>query len=191
MQAYQAENDSEARRDLFADFDRQHREYLATLVGFSEVLQKAKEITLRGENATTGTMKLLAHLPAPLQRLLQQVPGRFDVLNDIIQGREVFSNVGAVASTSSLVRFLTAKDDSGKKDLAWGILTDTNGILRITLRDFRPHVGLLAVIGRQDLANWVTRDYLEAYAHGLNNYIRDLRRMALATPKSRLAVAQG
>ena len=191
MQAYQAETTPEARRDLFANFDRQHREYLATLIGFSEVLQKAKEITLRGENATTGTMKLLAHLPAPLQRLLQQVPGRFDVLNDIIQGREVFSNVGAVASASSLVRFLTAKDDSGKKDLAWGILTDADGILRITLRDFRPHVGLLAVIGRQDLANWVTRDYLEAYAHGLNNYIRDLRRMALATPKSRLAVAQG
>jgi hypothetical protein len=191
MQVYQAEADNEKRRDLFAEFDRLHREYLANLVGFSEVLQKAKDITLRGENATTGTMKLLAHLPAPLQRLLQQVPGRFDVLNDIIQGREVFSNVGAVASTSSLVRFITAKEDSGKKDLAWGILTDATGLMRITLRDFRQHVGLLAAIGRQDLANSITRDYLEAYARGLNNYIRDLRRMALATPKSRLAVAQG
>ena len=189
MQAYQAENDPDARRDLFAAFDKLHREYLATLVGFSEVLRKVKEITLRGENATTGTMKLLAHLPAPLQRLLQQVPGRFDVLNDIIQGREVFSNVGAVASASSLTRFITAKEDSGKKDLAWGILTDADGIMRITLRDFRPHVGALAAVGRQDLANRITRDYLEAYARGLNNYIRDLRRMALATPKSRLAVA--
>ena len=52
-------------------------------------------------------------------------------------------------------------------------------------------MGILAGVGRQDLANWITRDYLEAYARGFNNYIRDLRRMALATPKSRLAVAQG
>jgi hypothetical protein len=69
-----------------------------------------------------GSIKLLAYMPAPLQRLLDNIPGRFDVLNDIIKGREVFSNVGAVAKTSTLTRFITAKDDNDKKTLAWGVI---------------------------------------------------------------------
>jgi len=186
MRAYQAAAGDE-RTKLYGKFEKIQREYLATLAGFGEVLRKAKDITLRGENATTGTMKLLAHIPMPLQRFLHQIPGKFDVLNDIIQGREVVSNVGAVATTSTLIRFLTAKDDHGKKALAWGFITDAQGVVRVTLRDFRPHVALLVAIGQQELANQIIKDYLDAYARGMNNFIRDLRHITLAQPQTRSA----
>ena len=183
LRAYQ--DASGDRTALYARFDELQREYLATLAGFGEVMAKARAVTLSGENATSGTLKLLAHIPAPLQRLLNQIPGRFDVLNDLIQGREVFSNVGQVAPTSSLMRFLTAKDDNDKKTLAWGVLTNVDGGMHITLRDFRPHVGLLAAVGQPALANRLTQDYLDAYARGLNVYIRDLRHIVITSQDAR------
>ena len=116
-----------------------------------------------------------------MQRLLDAVPNRFDLLNDLIKGREVFSNVGQVAPGSTLTRFSTAKDDNEKKSLAWGVLTDDQGVMHITLRDFRPHVAALIDIGHKALAVRMTQHYLETYAEGLNNYIRELRRIATAS----------
>lgn len=165
------------RAALYAEFDRLQRTYLATLASFGLILSKAKEIALVGESASVGSIKLLAHMPAPLQRMLDQIPSRFDLLNDLIRGREVISNVGAVAPTSTLSRFITAKDDNDKKMLAWGVLTDAEGVMRITLRDFRPHVALLISSGHKDLAARLAQDYLNAYAQGLNNFIRDLRQI--------------
>ena len=180
------EEGSGDRNARYAEFDQLQRAYLAALAGFGAVLSKAKEIALAGESASAGAIKLLAHMPAPLQRMLDQVPGRFDILNDIIKGREVFSNVGAVVPASTLTRFITAKDDNDKKTLAWGVLTDAQGVMHISLRDFRPHVGLLAGIGRKDLATRMARDYLEAYARGLNGFINDLERVTKASRETRL-----
>ncbi|MEW5961001.1 MAG: hypothetical protein AB1801_25015, partial [Chloroflexota bacterium] len=165
------------RSALYAEFDHLQRTYLAALAGFGAVMSKAKEIAVAGESAGVGTIKLLAHMPTPLQRMLDAVPGRFDVLNDIIKGREVLSNVGAVAPASTLTRFITAKDDNDKKTLAWGVITDAQSVMRISLRDFRPHVGLLDNIGHKDLATRMVQDYLDAYARGLNDFITDLRRI--------------
>jgi hypothetical protein len=175
------------RTAAYTKFDALQRTYLATLAGFGTVLSKAKEIAIAGESVSVGTIKLLAHMPTPLQRLLDQVPGKFDILNDIIKGREVFSNVGAVAPTSTLTRFITAKDDNDKKTLAWGVMTDARGVLRISLRDFRPHVGLLESVGQRDVAVRMTRDYLDAYVHGLNRYVRDLQRITRTSRETRLA----
>ncbi len=176
----------DAPATLYAEFDQLQRIYLATLAGFGAVLSKAKEIAISGESASVGTIKLLAHMPTPLQRMLDKIPSRFDVLNDIIKGREVFSNIGAVAPTSTLTRFMTAKDDNDKKTLAWGIMTDANGVMRVTLRDFRPHVSLLQNVGHNDLATRIVRDYLDAYAHGLNNFIYDLKRITETSRETRL-----
>jgi len=74
----------------------------------------------------------------------------------------VLSNLGAVEKSSSLTRFMTAKDDNVQKQLAWGVMTDANGVMKITLRDFRPHVSVLYDIGHQDLANLLAQDYREA-----------------------------
>ena len=164
----------------YAQFDRVQRRYLAMLAGFGAVMSRAKEIAIAGEAASVGTVKLLAHLPTPLQRLLDSVPGQFDLLNDLIKGREIFSNVGKVASTSTLTRFITAKDDNEKKILAWGILTDAQGVMRISLRDFRPHVIMLVELGYGELASRITQDYLNAYTFGLNKYIQELYRITLA-----------
>jgi len=118
LKAYKAgEGD---RTMLYARFDQLQRTYLATLAHFGAVLSRAKEIAFSGESASVGTIKLLAHMPTPLQRMLDQIPSRFDVLNDLIRGREVISNVGAVVPSSTLTRFMTAKDDNEKKTLAWG-----------------------------------------------------------------------
>jgi hypothetical protein len=180
------ENGSGDRTAVYAEFDRFQRNYLAALAGFGTVLSKAKAVAILGESTSVGSIKLLAFMPAPLQRLLDNIPGQFDVLNDIIKGREVFSNVGAVAKTSTLTRFITAKDDNDKKTLAWGVITDAQGVMRVTLRDFRPHVALLKSAGQTALAQRLAQDYLAAYVRGLNQYVVDVRRMTVSSRETRL-----
>ncbi|MCK6627198.1 MAG: hypothetical protein L6R45_18740 [Anaerolineae bacterium] len=167
----------------FAKFSQLRGRYLRFLAEFGRMLCEAKKIALTGESASVGSIKLLAHLPTPLQRMLDQVPSRFDILNDLIRGREVFSNVGAVVPGSTLTRFITAKDDNDKKTLAWGIMTDADGVMHISLRDFRPHVAALIATGHKELATSLTRHYLDAYANGLNRFIADLRDITEAGEK--------
>ncbi|MCA9959120.1 MAG: hypothetical protein KC443_08800, partial [Anaerolineales bacterium] len=116
-----------------------------------------------------------------LQRLLDKIPHQFDVLNDIIKGREVFSNVGAVVPDSTLTRFMTAKDDNENKTLAWAVITDANKVMRITLRDFRPHVAMLTMTGHEDLAERITDDYLHSYAVGINRFVQELLQITRAS----------
>ena len=179
------ESSKEDRAAMYSAFDHMQKLYLASLAGLGAILSKAKEIAIQGESASVGAIKLLAHLPLPLQHILDKIPERFGLLNNILKGREVFSNVGAVVPTSTLTRFSTAKDDNNQKQLAWGVITDAKGIMRIHLRDFRPHVATLLSIGRKDLANMITQDYLDAYAEGFNAYIRDLSHITLATRETK------
>jgi len=174
------ESSTEDRHAMYSGFDHLQRLYLASLAGFGAFLTRAKEIATQGESASVGAIKLMAHLPLPLQRLLDKIPEQFELLNNLLKGREVFSNVGAVVPSSTLTRFITAKDDNTQKQLAWGVITDAKSVMRISLRDFRPQVATLLSIGRKDLANLITQDYLEAYADGLNAYIHDLSRITLA-----------
>ncbi len=175
------EDSTEDRAAMYAGFDHFQRLYLASLAGFGAILNRAKEIAIQGESASVGAIKLLAHLPLALQHILDKIPERFELLNNILKGREVFSNVGAVVPTSTLTRFITAKDDNSQKQLAWGVMTDARGVMRIHLRDFRPQVTTLLSIGRKDLANMITQDYLDAYAEGFNAYIHDLSRITIAS----------
>jgi hypothetical protein len=178
------------RSALYAEFDRLQRAYLAALAGLGQVLSQAKQVARQGETAAVGTLKLLAHMPAPLQRMLDQIPSSFDVLNDLIKGREVFSNVGVVAPSSTLTRFITAKDDNEKKALAWGVITDANGVMRISLRDFRPHVAPMLACGQSDLARRLTEDYVNAFARGLNGYIQELIAITRTSRETRLAIGE-
>ncbi len=174
------------RGNFYKQFDDLQRHYLAALAGFGQVMSRAKEIANAGESANVGALKLLAHMPSPLQKLLDQVPERFNVLYDMIKGREVFSNLGAVAPTSTLTRFITAKDDNEKKILGWGVLTDAQGVMHISLRDFRPHVALLIACGREELAHRITQAYLDSYAQGLNEFVQDLHRITRASRETRM-----
>lgn len=173
------------RPALYAQFDEAQRTYLAALAGFGVIFDRLKQIAIQGESASVGAIKALAHIPPPLQRLLDQIPGRFELLNNVIKGREVFSNVGAVVSTSTLRRFVTAKDDNEQKQLVWGVITDSEGVMHISLRDFRPHVAALQAVGRADLAREIAQDYLDSYVKGFNNYIFDLQRITLASRKTK------
>lgn len=184
LAAYEAKPDDHTA--AYKRFDQLQRTYLAALAGFGAVLSKAKEIALEGESVSVGAIKLLANMPKPLQRLLDAVPGRFGVLNDLIKGREVFSNVGVVAPSSTLTRFITAKDDNDKKALAWGVITDAKGVMHVTLRDFRPHVGALIAVQRRDVAERLAQDYLDAYARGFNDFVRDLRRITISSRETKL-----
>lgn len=175
------------RDAAYAEFDRLQREYLAALAGFGQVLSRAKEVATRGESASAGSIKMLAKMPTAVQRLLDQIPNRFEVLNDLIKGREVFSNVGAVVPGSTLRRFNTAKDDNEKKTLVWGVLSDADGVMHISLRDFRPHVAALSAVGQRQVAGEIAQHYLDTYAHGLNEYLRDLRRITMASRETRMA----
>ncbi|MFN8412597.1 MAG: hypothetical protein U0Z26_09440 [Anaerolineales bacterium] len=175
------ESSKEDRGAMFAAFNQHQKVYLASLAGFGAYFTRAKEVAISGQSASVGAIKLLAHLPLPLQRLLDKIPERFELLNNLLKGREVFSNVGAVHLSSTLTRFTTAKDDNEQKQLAWGVMTDAKNVMRISLRDFRPHVASLLGIGRKDLANLIVQDYLEAYAEGFNAYIKDLSRITSAS----------
>lgn len=165
----------------YQQFDEIQREYLTALATLGGVFAHIKEIAAEGATTSIGSIKMLAHLPKSLQNLLTKIPERFDVLNDIFRGREVFSNVGAVVPGSTLARFMTAKDDNEQKTLVWGIVTDAEDQMVITLRDFRPHVGKLSRAGHFELANRMTQDYLTSYAHGLNEFIHELMRITLAS----------
>ena len=165
---------SRADRRAFA---AAQRDYLSILAGFGKVLSRAKEVALAGESNSATALKLIANLPKPLQNLLDRIPDSVDVINDLIKGREVFSNIGRVAPQSSLRRFSTAKDDNDKKWLCWGVLTNAENVMTITLRDFRPHVGQLHAIGQKELAQQITQDYLDAYVTGFNRFIHDLKQI--------------
>ncbi len=137
------ENASGDRSAQYTEFDLTQRLYLATLAGFGMILSRWKDIAIRGESASVGAIKMLAHMPPALQRLLDRVPARVEMLNNMLKGTEVFSNVGAVVPSSTLRRFVTAKDDNEQKRLVWGILTEASGVMHISLRDFRPHVAAM------------------------------------------------
>jgi len=169
------------RGPVYAKFDAAQRTYLASLAGFGAFMKKARGIAIQGQSASVGAIKLLAGLHPALQRLLDKIPDKLGFLNNLIKGREVFSNVGAVAPASTLTRFITAKDDNEQKRLAWGAMTDASGVMILSLRDFRPHVAPLLACGRRDLADLAARDYLESYAVGFNAWIRDVWRITQAS----------
>ncbi|HNT74583.1 MAG TPA: hypothetical protein PKH77_06155 [Anaerolineae bacterium] len=161
-------------------FDQQRRRFLAHLKVFSEFQDAVKAVTMRGESFNTATLRLLGHLPPAMQHVLDQIPQRIGVLNEVIKGNEVFSNVGRVTSGSSLRRFLSAKDDGEAKELVWAVLTDDHDRMHITLRDFRPFVKLLLDMGESDLANALAQDYLDSYVQGLNRFIAGLYTYVMA-----------
>lgn len=174
------------RTAVYAVFDEQQRTYLRMIASFGIVMHKYKDIALSGQSISTASIKLLAYMPEVMKRLLDQIPTRFDVLNEIIKGEEVFSNVGRVAKGSTLRRFITAKDDNQQKTLAWGVLTDDLDVVHLSLRDFRPHVSVLYNHGMSALANRITQDFLDSYAEGFNRFIRELREITVASRQTRL-----
>ncbi|MBN1876264.1 MAG: hypothetical protein JXA33_18715 [Anaerolineae bacterium] len=164
-------------------FDRSRRELLAYLKAFGELLDTLKSITMRGESFNTATIRLLGHLPPSMQHLLDTIPQRFSVLNEIIKGNEVFSNVGCVARGSTLHRFTSAKDDGETKTLVWGVLTDNTGTMHISLRDFRPFISPLLELKEDTLAHTLAQDYVDSYVETLNQLVKDLSKIvALKSP---------
>jgi hypothetical protein len=166
----------------FARFDTLQKRYLATLGGFGTILAKAKEIAVKGESVSVAAIKLLGHLPPAIKQMLDKVPARYEKLNNLLKGTEVLSNLGAVAKSSSITRFITAKDDNAQKQLTWGVVTNAQGKMIITLRDFRPHVEILYAAGRKDLADLIAQDFLDAYVQGFNQFIEEVTRIAVTRP---------
>ncbi|MCD4738039.1 MAG: hypothetical protein K8R89_02110 [Anaerolineae bacterium] len=162
------------------EFDRQRRVLLAYLQVFGNLLGALKDVTMRGESLNVATLQLLGHLPPAMQHLLDGIPRRIGVLNEVLKGSEVFSNVGRVAVGSTLRRFNSAKDDGAAKELVWGILTDDQGILHLSLRDFRSFVALLWEHDEVEVARALTQDYLVSYARGLNAFVKMLGQVVTA-----------
>ena len=132
---------------------------------------------MRGESFTTAALRLMAHLPGAMQSLVDLIPQKIGILNEIIKGREVFSNAGQVAASSSITRFASSRDDGDTKLLVWGIMSDAGGTLVITLRDFRPYVAPLLRLGRADLARLLAQDYLDSYAACVDSLARRIQRV--------------
>lgn len=180
LRAYRASKGSKRDAAYQAFYDAQLY-YLRLIGGFGELLRRYKNVALAGQSTSTATIKLLGNLPASLQHLLDAVPSKIDILNEVIKGEEVFSNIGRVAKGSSLRRFITAKDDNAQKTLVWAVLTDDHEVVHLSLRDFRPHVEALHRLGMDTLAQAIAQDYVDAYAEGLNRYIAELREIATAS----------
>lgn len=182
---YAFDRGSRNRPHDYTQFEKQRQAYFKMLAGYGAILDDAKQAALSGKNLSLNSIRLLANIPTSIQRQLDKIPGQIDAVNDQIKGREVFSNVGKVAPTSTLTRFITAKDDNERKELAWGVLTDAEGKMRITLRDFRPHVYFLQQAGRHDVANRIAAHQLDSYAAGLNRYVRELYLIAATSYQTR------
>jgi hypothetical protein len=161
-------------------FDKARRELLAYLKAFGELMDAIKAVTMRGESFNTATIRLLAHLPPSMQHLMNGLPQRVGALNEIVKGNEVFSNVGRVAPGSTITRFISAKDDGETKELIWGVLTDDQDRLQISLRDFRPFVPQLLALGEEALADLLAHDYLQTYVEGFNRFVDELRAIVTA-----------
>jgi len=185
LQAYRHEAKGTRGATFKAFYDAQIY-YLRLIAGFGELLTQYRNVALMGQSTSIASIRFLGNLPAALQKLLDSIPSRFDVLNEIIKGEEVFSNMGKVAKGSSLRRFITAKDDNEQKTLAWGVLTDDQNIIHISLRDFRPHVAVLESLNMGHLAQFIAQDYLDSYADGLNQYVLELRDIVLASRETQL-----
>ncbi len=155
-------------------FSSARTRYLEMLWMFGMLMERYKEIALEGKSFSTATLKILGSVPKRLQAMLRDIPDRIDILNDMLKGTEVFSNVGRVIDDSSLARFITAKDDNRKKELCWGIMTRADDVMVISLRDFRPQVTALLDMGAADTAQAITQDFLEGYKNGFQRYIREL-----------------
>jgi len=164
-------------------FEEAQGNYLRMVGGFGQLLTRYKEIATQGESASNASIKALAHIHPAIQRLLDNIPGRFDMLNEVIKGEEVFSNVGKVVAGSTLRRFASAKDDNQLKMFSWGVITDNTDMVHISLRDFRSHVSILFDIGEENLAHAITQDYLDSYVAGLLQYVTDLRKITVTTTK--------
>ncbi|HEX2620637.1 MAG TPA: hypothetical protein VHL11_10825, partial [Phototrophicaceae bacterium] len=67
-----------------------------------------------------------------------------------------------------------------QKTLCWGVLTDNQGVVHISLRDFRPHVQVLNDLRMGKLAQMMVDDYLTVYAEGFNRYILELNDITIA-----------
>jgi hypothetical protein len=170
LQAYQAHQ----TQGYWTDFTAARRSLLAQLNYFGQLMRAYKKVALEGGSTSTAAMKLLAYLPNSLLKFLDQIPRRVDILNEVLKGEEVFSNVGRVVRGSSISRFISAKDDNENKTLVWAVVTDDNDILHLSLRDFRPHVAALSKIDRTDLAELIAQDYLDAFVRGFNRFVKHL-----------------
>ncbi len=169
--------------DAWYDLDESRKQFFSYLLYFGELLKAIKAITTRGESFNMATIRLMGHLPSSVQQILDQIPQRVGILNEVVKGEEVFSNVGRVAAGSSLSRFISAKDDGKAKRLVWGILTDDNGSMQVTLRDFRAHVEPLVEANYIDAADLVAYDYVRAYADTVNRLVTEIRDLALVEPR--------
>lgn len=162
------------------EFKVARSEYLSTLKAFGEVMRRYRDIAIQGQSTSATAIRLIAGLPGAMQRVADGIPGRLTFMNEALKGEEVFSNVGQVAPGSSLSRFVSAKDDNDKKVLVWGVLTDNNSVMHITLRDFRPAVIALALGGFHDLAQQITQDFANAYVKGLAKFVDEIRAIVTA-----------
>jgi hypothetical protein len=136
---------------------------IGNMRAFSYVLAANKTVAMRGDSLNIAILNLIAHLPSWLQYLLNAIPESLPVLNEIIKGDEVYSNVGRVSKGASITRFMSAKDDGATKALVWGVMTDDQNRLIVTMRDFRPHVKPLVKAGQINLAKTLAQDYVDTY----------------------------
>ena len=82
--------------------------------------------------------------------------------------------MGRVSSGSSISRFTRTKDDNDNKTLVCAVVTDNSDILHLSLRDFRPYVATLNKIEYADLAQFMVKDYLDAFVTGFNQFIQSV-----------------
>lgn len=163
-------------------FHRARADYVSVLDAFSRVMRRYRQIAMDGQSMSTTAIRLIAGLPGSMQKMMDDIPGRFAFINEAIKGEEVFSNVGQVTPGSSISRFSSAKDDNDKKVLVWGIMTDNHNQLCITLRDFRPPVIALAQAGYETVAQAVTQDFLDRFMDDLLAFVGEVHAV-LAGPK--------
>jgi hypothetical protein len=170
------------KKEALAEFHKARGEYLSVVDTFGRVMRRYRSIAIEGQSVSIAAIRMIAGLPDSMKRIVDDIPGRFSFVNEAIKGEEVFSNVGRVVPGSSISRFGSAKDDNDKKVLVWGIMTNDQNQLYITLRDFRPPVLNIARAGHDGVAQFITQDFLEGYMTGLEVFVQEIKEI-ISVPK--------
>ena len=176
LQAYKATPSNSA----WTKFNTLRGELLREIYYFGQLMLAHKQLTIEGQNPSIASLKLLGHLPGALQHFLDQIPQKIDIMNEVLKGEEVFSNIGRVARDTSLTRLTSASDDNEAKALVWAFVTDDQDVLHISLRDFRPEITALFENGLTELAHQITQDLTDAFAQKLANFVQKLSEIAEA-----------
>lgn len=131
------------------------------------IFRKKFNLALQGKSFSTKASRLFVASPYPMRDVGDWVTEQVKGLQTRVKGDELFSSLGQMPPWSTAIRFMSARSKGKAQQRVWGIMTDNQQRLMITLRDFHPLTVMLIRNGQGNLAASILQDYLNAFGNTL------------------------